>query len=622
MSKKATPKTEEFEYKAEMKQLLNLIVHSLYTHKEVFLRELISNASDALNQIRFRMLTDKNVLDPDLELKIQIEVDPKKQTFSIEDTGIGMTREDLINNIGTVARSGTLELLQQLKESGKPIDANLIGQFGVGFYSVFMVADEVTIETRHADPDSKGYRWVSRGEGKFAIEEIDRKQRGTRIYFKLRDDAKEFSEEYRVKEIIKRYSNFVDFPIYLGKERVNTLTALWQKSKDDIKEEELVEFYKFISNDFNPPLGHLHLSIEGAVNFKALIFIPDTAPLNFFQDPDYKTVQLYASKVLIQDSAKDLLPEYLRFLKGVVDTEDLPLNVSRETVQSSPAIAKIRNVLTNKILSFLEDWARNKPEKYQKFWRNFGPIFKLGISNDYERRERLIELARFESSKLEKGELTSLREYVERMKTDQKEIYYLTGEHRDLLERNPNLEYFRKNDIEVLFLTDPVDLLILPSLDEYDGKKLVSIEKADLDLKTDKEGEKEALSKELSDALLKVFKETLGDKVEDVVVSKRLVDSPVTLVVGKHGMDPQTERMMKLLNKNFTGQKRILEVNTAHPLIKNLARLNLGDDKNPLLRKSILLLYEGARLLEGNLESPTDFVQTMVEMMQEATAKN
>lgn len=610
---------QEFEYKAEMKQLLHLIVHSLYTHPEIFLRELISNASDALNKIRFRMLTDRNVLDADADLKIAITLDAKEHTFAIEDSGVGMTKEDLIEKIGTVASSGTLEFLQQVKNENRTLDGNLIGKFGVGFYSVFMVAEEVTVETRHAEPNSKGYRWRSGGEGKFTIEEIDKATRGTKISFKLKESAKEFSEDYTVKHIINKYSNFVDFPIFVNNEKVNTVTALWHKPKDQVKEEDLVEFYKFISNDYNPPLGHLQLAIEGAVSFNALLFIPENAPPMWFRDPHEKSLHLYSNKVFIQDDCKELLPEYLRFVKGVVDTADLPLNVSREVTQNSPAMAKIRDILTKKILSFLGDWSKQEKNKYEKFYKTFGPFFKTGVNTDFANREKVIDLLRFESTKMAKGEMLSLKDYVTRMKLEQKAIYYLSGEHRDLLEKNPNLEYFKKNDFDVLLLTDPVDVFVVPSINEYDKKPLQSIDKADLDLAADEAGKPEALSGDLAKSLLTIFKETLGDKVEDVIESKRLVNSPVTLVVGKDGMDNQMEKMMKLMDKTYSGSKRILEVNVSHPLIKNLSRRNLASPTDPVLRKSILQLYEGALLLEGNLSSPVDFIGRMTELMEEAT---
>lgn len=612
-------KMQEFEYKAEMKQLLNLIVHSLYTHPEIFLRELISNASDALNKVRFRLLTDRNVLDADADLQITVTLDAKEHTFAITDTGIGMTREDLIEKIGTVASSGTLEFLQKVQEENRTLDGNLIGKFGVGFYSVFMVAEEVTIETRHANPDSKGYRWRSGGEGTFTIEEIDKPARGTHIFFKLREQAKEFSEEYTVKRIINKYSNFVDFPIFLGKEKVNTVTALWHKPKDQVREEELIEFYKFITNDFNPPLGHLQLAIEGAVTFNALVFIPETAPPLWFRDPHERSLQLYSNKVFIQDDCKELLPEYLRFVKGVVDTADLPLNVSREVTQTSPAMAKIRDILTKKILAFLADWAKQEKPKFEKFYRNFGAFFKAGVNTDYANRDKIIELLRFESTKLDKGELTGLRDYISRMQPEQKAIYYLSGESRETVEKNPKLEYFRKNEIEVLLLTDPVDVFVLPSLNEFDKQPLLSIDKADLELAPDQTGDQEALRGDLAKSLLTVFRETLGDKVEDVVESKRLVNSPVTLVAGKNGLDSQMEKMMKLMDKNYTAAKKILEVNLSHPLIKNLSRRNLSSPTDPILRKSILQLYEGALLLEGNMPSPADFVNRMNELLEEAT---
>ena len=610
---------EEFEYQAEMKQLLHLIVHSLYSHSEVFLREVISNASDALNLVRFRQLTDKNIVSPNAPLRISISVDSKTQTFSIADTGIGMTKEDLVSRIGTIASSGTVAFLERLKEEGKPFDANMIGQFGIGFYSVFMVTDQVVIETRHADPGSKGYRWESTGASKFTVEEFPREERGTKISFKLKDDAKEFSEEYRVNEIIKKYSNFADFSIHVNGEQVNTISALWQKNKNEVTDEDLEEFYKFISNDFNPILGHLHLSIEGQVNFKAMVFVPETAPFDFLRGEELKSLQLYANRIFIQDDCKELLPEYLRFVAGVVDTEDLPLNVSREVTQVSPIMGKIKNVLTGRILSLLEDWAKNDQEKYDKFFTNFGLLFKTGLSTDFGNRDRLIDLLRFESTKTEKGKLTSLKDYVAGMQEDQKEIYYLTGESRAAVELNPNLEYFRKRGIEVLFFIDPADIFNIPQLHDYDEKPIKGIETADLDLKSDEESKADSLTEDESKSLFSLFKETLGDKVEDVVESKRLVDSAATLVVGASGMDRQMERMMKMMNQDIPGSKKILEINPSHPLIKNLAHIHENNGDESLLKSCILQVYEGALLIDGNMDSPTEFVARMTEIMAHAT---
>ncbi|KAA3660758.1 MAG: molecular chaperone HtpG [Calditrichaeota bacterium] len=620
MAKKTKKQAQEFEYKAEMKQMLHLIIHSLYTNKEIFLRELISNASDALNKIRFRMLTDKDVLDADADLKIQIEVNKDEHTLSIRDSGIGMTHDDLVERIGTVASSGTLEFVKQMQEQGKQLNAEMIGQFGVGFYSVFMVTDEVTLETRAADQDSKGFRWKSDGGGTYSIEEIDKADRGTKITFKLKEDAWEFAEDYRVQHIIKKYSNFVDFPVFVGEEKVNTVEALWHRPKDDIKEDELNEFYKFVSNDYQEPAAHLQINIEGAVNFKSLLFIPESAPMNFFRNPDdFDSIHLYSNKIFIQDNCKELLPDYLRFIKGVVDTEDLPLNVSREVTQSSPVMVKIKNTLTTKILAFLKDMAAKEPEKFEKFNTNFGILFKSGVNSDFTNRDKIIELLRFESTKTEKGKSTSLKDYVSRMGENQKEIYFISGDHRESLEKNPKLEYFKKNDIEVLLLSEPIDVFIVPGINEYDKKALKSIDKADLDLSSDEKDEKEELNEDLAKSLIDVIKETLGDKVEDVVASKRLVDSAVTLVSGKDGMDPQMEKMMKMMNQEFSGSKRILEVNMKHGVIKNLSRLNLASSTDPLLRKTILQLYESAELLEGNLESPNEFVARMTELLEQAT---
>ena len=618
MSEHVHAPAQEFEYQAEMKQLLHLIVHSLYTHPEVFLRELISNASDAMNVVRFRQLTDTTMIDRDAPLEVRITMDKETRAFSIEDSGIGMTKEELINHIGTIARSGTLAFLRQVKKDQKSLDGDLIGQFGVGFYSTFMVTDEVIIETRHANQDSVGYRWKSLGEGKFSIEEIDRAKRGTKISFVLKEESKEFAEEWRVKQIIKKYSNFVDFPVYVGEEKVNTVTALWQKRKDDLKEEELNEFYKYLSNDFQAPLGYLHVALEGSVNFKSLLFIPETAPVALFSEKDYKGLHLYVNRVLIQDDCKDLLPEYLRFIKGVVDTEDLPLNVSREVTQNSPVMAKINKTLTGKVLGLLEDWAANDVAKYEKFYRGFSPLLKTGLNTDFSNRDKLVNLLRFESSATEKGQFTSFKEYAARMASEQKEIYYVSGDHREIIERNPNLEYFKKHGIEVLFLTDPVDVFVVPSLIEYDKKPLKSIDKADIEVKPE-EANEAGLTESASASLLTTFKELLLDKVEDVVASKRLVDSAVTLVVGKEGMDSQTERMMKMFNKEYAGSKKIMEVNLSHPLVKNLWHLHQQDSKTPLLKTMVWQLYEAALLLEGNLTSPTDFVARMTEIMERAT---
>lgn len=609
---------QQFEYKAEMKQLLHLIAHSLYTNTEIFVRELVSNSSDALNKLRFKKLTDSNIIDPESDLKISIEIDKDNNTFSIEDTGVGMTKDDLINEIGTVAKSGTLEFLKKIKENKKSLDSNLIGQFGVGFYSIFMVTDEVTIETRYCEEGSEAYRFVSSGQDTFTIEESDRQTRGTKISFKLNEENKEFAEKYRIDSILNKYSNFVDFPLYLNGDKVNTVQAIWHKKKDDVGQEELNEFYKYIANDSQEPLGHLHLDIEGTVNFKALIFMPKTAPPMLFRDAGEKTLHLYTSKVFIQDDAKELLPDYLRFLKGVVDTEDLPLNVSREVTQNSPVMTKIKNVLTSRVLSMLQDWADKEKGKYEEFFKNFGSLFKTGINSDFSNKDKIIELLRFESSSTKAGELTSFNGYVSRMKPDQKEIFYISGQHRDAIENNPNLEYFRDKELEVIYLTDPVDYFTFPYIREYDEKNIVSIDKADIDIEKD-EKQEEKLSEDASKSLIDKFKEVLGDKVENIIESKRLVSSPVTLVVGNQGMDAQMEKMMQMLDQSFTASKRILEVNMSHPIIKNLHKLFIADSNDPLIGNSINQLFDGAMLLEGQMKSPSEFVERMHDIMEKAT---
>jgi molecular chaperone HtpG len=606
---------QTFEYKAEMKQLLQLIIHSLYTHPEVFLRELVSNASDALNKLRYRQLTDENILDKGKELEIRINTDTKEKSFSITDNGIGMTLEDLTENIGTVARSGTLEFLKKMQEEKKDV-GDLIGQFGVGFYSVFMVTDQVTIETRHADPNSKGYRWTSSGEASFSIEETEKPDRGTTISFKFKDSAQEFAEEYKLREIIKKYSNFADFPIYIGQEKVNTVEALWRKNEADVKDEERNEFYKFITNDFEDPLTHLHLSVESAgAEFKALLFIPRQAPFDLMRIQQHKTVQLYTNKIMIMDDCKALLPEYLQFIRGVVDTSDLPLNVSREVVQASPAMSKIKTALTNKIIQHLQRMANKEPDKYLTFYKTFGPLFKTGLNTDFTNREKLIELLRFESSAQKPSEMTSLKDYAGRMKADQKEIYYLTGDSREQIENNPNLEYFKKHDIEVLFLMEPVDIFIIPSINEYDKKPVKGIDKADIDVCKEESKDNDELTK----SLIGLFKETLKDKVEDVKVSCRLVDSAVTLVTGNSGMDRQMERMMKIMGHEVPASKRIMEVNTEHPVLKNLSRRYLANNSDELLKKCIVQLYESAQLMDGELPSRSDYVKRMMDIMEEAT---
>jgi molecular chaperone HtpG len=609
----------EFEFKAEMKQLLNLIIHSLYTNPEIFLRELVSNSSDALNKIRFRRLTDTDIIDPESELNIKINVDKEKGEFSIEDSGIGMTKNDLIERIGTVASSGTLEFLKKVKDENKSLDGNLIGQFGVGFYSAFMVTDEITLETVYADKGSTGYKWVSRAEEKFTVDESDKTSRGTKISFIFKEEHKSFANPDTIKLILEKYSNFIDFPIFVNGEEINKVKPLWQRKKEDITDEEANDFYKFITNDYQESLGYLHFSIEGNINFKGLVFIPQTAPPTIFSDIMDKSLQLYSSRVFIQDDCKELLPDYLRFLRGVIDTEDLPLNISREVTQSGPLITKIKNVVISKVLGLLEEWADKDKEKFEKFYLAWGSLFKTGINSDFTNKDRIVELVRYETSALEKGKMKSLGDYVKIMPEEQKEIYYLMGDNREIIERNPNLEYFKKKGIEVIFLFDPVDVFTFPSIVNYKNNPLKSIEKADIDLNKNDMDKEKTLSEEQSKTLIQFFKDILSDKVEDVIESKRLVGSPVTLVSGSQGLDPQMEKMMQYLDKEFVSTKKIFEINTSHQLIINLAnKLEVNKD-DEILPLTILQLYEGALLLDGRLKSSSDYIQRMTQILLKAT---
>ncbi|MBP3191719.1 molecular chaperone HtpG [Natronogracilivirga saccharolytica] len=640
---------QQFEFKAEMKQLLNLIVNSLYTNPEVFLRELISNSSDALNKVRFKQVTGEKVQSPKLAAQIRINVDEEKQTFAIEDTGIGMTFEDLTERLGTVASSGTMEFIRQLKDQKNKLDGNMIGQFGVGFYSAFMVAEEITVETRHANPDEKAWKWVSDGQGTYEIEETDRTERGTSVSFRLKDEHKEFASPERIKQLIRKYSNFVDYSILVNGEEVNSQGALWHKNKNDVTEEELKEFYKFISNDFEDPLDHLHLAMEGRINFKALVFVPKKAKPDFFRTENLNSLQLYSNRVFVRENCEDLLPEYLRFAEGIVDSEDLPLNVSREVTQSSPVMAKIRDVLVSKILGMIEYWVESEPEKFRTFYDEFGPLFKSGINSDFSNRDRLIELLHFystksldgtaddaakkggkkqddkkEDAKNEDGEksamsdMVSLKSYTERMPDSQKEIYYLSGDNLDELKRDPKLEYFRKKGIEVLLLADPVDAFVVPGIGTYNEKPLKSIEKADLDIEEDETDQKEKVSGDALEQLIRIFKDEAGDQVEDVVASRRLVESPVTLTVGKEGMDSHVEKMMKMMDQQTGPSRRVLEINPSHPVIRNLSNLNQSGKSEPV-RLMARQLYDGARLMQGELESPGEFVKRMNSVLELAS---
>ena len=610
-------KKEEFQFQAEMSQLLHLITHSLYTHHEIFLRELISNSSDALNKLHFASLTDAKVLGDDGELKIEIDLNEEEKSFSIYDNGIGMTKEEFIENLGTIASSGTGNFIKQMTGDNKT-DLELIGQFGVGFYAVFMVAEEVTVDSRSYQSE-EGFRWISKGTGSFTIEPIELKERGTRISFKFKKESEEFANKWRIESTIKKYSDFVSYPINLNSEKTNQSTALWAKAKSDIKEEEYKEFFKYIANSTKDPLSWLHLSVEAPVQFNSILFIPEE-PDRFAMTNDMDTrIHLYVKRVFIQNDCKELIPQWLRFVKGVVDSEDLNLNISREVTQKNVVMEKINKYLVRKLLGEFKDWAEKEKERYEKFWKDFGYFIKEGIHTDFTNKEKLTELYRCESS-FETDSLTSLNDYVTRMGTDQEEIYYVFGKNRVAIENSPNLEYFKKNNIEVLYLFDEIDDFIMPSIATYKEKALVGIDKADLKLKDEEvaDKEKDTLDDGIKKKLLGYFKDILGERVEDVIESKRLVDSACTLVSPKDAMNANMERMMKMMDQEFKGGKRVMEVNMSNPLIQHLSDIQKKFPQDPLLKDCIEQLFEGASLLEGTLEDPSKLVPRTTTLMEKA----
>lgn len=606
---------KEYQFKAEMKQLLDILVHSLYTNKDVYIRELVSNSSDALNKVRFTKLTDNSIRDFDQELRIDINIDKEAGTFEISDTGIGMDEEDLINNLGTIASSGTSKFIETLKQGKETIDGQkMIGRFGVGFYSVFMVTDEVVIDTLKANPDSKALRWISTGADGFKIEDSDRDKRGTSIKFKLKDDEKEFAEEWKIKSIINRYSAFIDYPIFINGERVNTQKAIWHRSKDEVKDEELNEFYKFVSHDYENPLSDLWLNIEGVVNFKSILFIPSKAPANLFAQDFETNIHLYSSNVFISSNTKELVPEYLKFIKGVVDTEDLPLNVSRESTQNSPVISKIKDILTSRLLKQLETMKDKELDKYKQFFDEFGSMFKTGINSDFKHRDQILDLLLFKTSKSEDS-WKSLDEYIQNADSEKKEIYYVTAGSYDAAKNHPHLEAFNKKGLEVLLLGDPIDPFVIPGLGKYKDFELKSIENVELDNDGDSN---ESEEEKAPDAVVEVFKEVLGDRVEDVKISTKLVDSPVALA-GSSGMDSQMERMMRMMDKDFKAPKKVLEINPSHPLIKNIHKMYIAGTDKESINKTVNHILDSALLTEGYLDNPYEYVKRMYDLMAQAT---
>jgi molecular chaperone HtpG len=621
------PAPEAVQFRAEIRQLLNILVHSLYTDREIFLRELISNASDALNRVQFEMLTNREVLDPEAELAIRIYGNPAERTLTIADSGIGMTREELIENLGTIAHSGAATFLQSLAE-GQPLRAaDIIGQFGVGFYSVFMVAEEVRVTSRSAlsRPEETAWTWAVRtsdGGESYLLEPAERSDRGTTIQIKLKEDAKEFAESYRLQEIIHKHSDFVSFPIYLNDnpQAVNRQTPLWRQPASEITDEAANDFYKQLTLDFEKPFARVHLNTDAPVQIYALLFIPAKADRGLFSARKDFGLKLYSRKILIQDYSKDLLPNYLRFVQGVVESEDLPLNVSRETIQSSKVLERIKGALTHKVLDRLKDLAAQADETYRTFWKEYRLFIKEGLATEASARERLIPLLRFHSSRTPENELTSLAQYVGRMAPTQRAIYYLLGEDLKSVGRSPHLDYFRTENLEVLYLVDPLDSFVLGGLQTYEGFPLKNVDDAGLELpgKAHKADEAATIPGAEFEALAARFKAQLGDWVTDVRASDRLVGSPVRLVSPEDARQREMERVRRMLEKDYTVPKKILEINLRHPLIKNLSRLIAEDQATTVVNDCIQQLYENSLLLEGLHPNPAEMVGRIQALMEAA----
>ncbi|MBC2602109.1 molecular chaperone HtpG [Puniceicoccus vermicola] len=607
------PETREFQ--AEVKQVLDIVVHSLYTDREVFIRELVSNASDALEKLRHLQLTEKNVFDDSLEPEINVTTDEEAGTITIQDFGIGMNEAELVENLGTIAHSGSKAFLKAIKEGGSK-NENLIGQFGVGFYSAFMVADEVLVYTHSWKPDEKGYCWKSDGSGVYEIEEADGQRRGAKIVVKLKEDQKEFSKSDRVKSVLENYSAFVPFPLNLNGEKINTVGALWLKSASEVTEEEYKEFYKFQANAFDEPRFWLHFSADAPLEINSLLFAPQQNMEQFGIGRMEPGVSLYCRKVLIDRHPEGLLPEWMRFVRGVVDSADLPLNISRESMQDSSIVRKLSKVLTRRFLKMLGEKDKKDPDAFRDFYQNFSQYLKEGVVSDASNRESIAKLLRYESSRTEAGKITSLADYVTRMSADQKDIYYLFGSSRQSIASGPYLEAFESRGLEVLFVTDPIDEFVMSHLGEFDGKKLVSADRQDVELPDAPESEGEALSQEEGDELSKWVKEKLGERVNDVVISKRLTESPAVVLNSDASMTPQMRRMMKAMNQdggNMPESPVRFELNAKHPLIKSIASLKSTDQD--LAASVAEQVFSGARLSAGLEDDSSKVVKGMNEIL-------
>jgi len=625
----AEAKVETLGFETEVNQLLDLMIHSLYSNKEIFMRELISNASDACDKLRFTALSDAKLLEDDSELAINIAFDKDAKTITFTDNGIGMTRDDVISHIGTIAKSGTKAFLGSLT-GDQANDSKMIGQFGVGFYSSFIVADEVSLITRKAGEDaSTGIKWTSKGKGDYTLENVEKASRGTEVVLHLKDGEDEFLNDWKLKSLIRQYSDHISFPIIMEKviepeeeggettienETVNQASALWTKSKSEIKKEEYIEFYKHISHDYEDPMAWSHNRVEGTNEYTSLLYIPSRAPFDLYEREASNGIKLFVQRVFIMEDSEQLIPKYLRFVKGLVDSNNLPLNVSREILQSSKVIDSIKNGSVKKILQMLEKMAKNDPEQYQKFWDEFGKVIKEGPAEDPANSEKIAKLLRFATTHLDKEEQTvSFADYVSRMKEGQDKIYYIAADSFSAAKNSPHLEILRKKGFEVILLSDRVDEWLTSHLNEYDGKSIVSIAKGELDLGETDEDKKELEEKaESSKEMIERMKKALESKVDDVRVSSRLTDSPACIVINEHDMAMHMQRLMKEAGHAMPSGKPVLEINPDHPIVKRMDDEKSDDQFNDWSG----FLFDQAVLAEGGqLDDPASFVNQMNKML-------
>lgn len=617
----STTTPEKHVFQAEVRQLLDIVIHSLYTDKEIFIRELVSNAADALEKLRHTALTE-TVFDDSLALEINITTDDTAGTITVQDFGIGMTRDELNENLGTIAHSGSRAFAAALQQAGKEgtAKAELIGQFGVGFYSAFMVADEVKVYTHSWQPDAESLVWTSDGQGEYTIETTpDTQRRGAKIVVKLKDEDKDFANASKVEEILKRYSSFVPVSINLNGKKLETVEALWMRNKAEITDEEYTEFYKFQANAFDDPQYTLHFTADAPIAINALLFAPKENFERFGFGRMDPGVALYCKKVLIDPKPEGLLPEWMRFVKGVIDSADIPLNISRESMQDSALVQKIGKVMTGRFIKHLQEEADKNPETYDTFYKNFGLFLKEGVTSDFSNKEKLAKLLRYESSLTDAGKTTSLTDYVSRMAEDQKEIYFLYAPTRAAIESGPYLETFRQNNREVLFLYESIDEFVMNHLREFDGKKLIAADGSEIDLQATT-GEGEALNEKEMESLVKWLKESLGDKVTAVVSSKRLVDSPAAALNADKMMTPSMRRLMKAMQQDVPSAQSVrLELNPRHPLIKSLATLQTKD--SDLAAELGQQLYDNSMVAAGFIEDPREMVNRVYKMMERLAIK-